>query len=65
MIGVSFVKDQYKFTYNFHNTVKIKAGTFILAFVIFILLLSAFIVVVNSDVVKFVIYPLEAMYEKV
>lgn len=64
-IKASFNKGTYSFVYNFHKTVSIYAGVEILAFVSILILLIAFVLVISSDVVKFVVYPLEAMFEKV
>lgn len=64
-ISNTFNKGTWKFTYNFAKTVKIYAGIEILAFVCILVLLIAFVLMVNADVVKFVVYPLETMFEKV
>lgn len=64
-IATSFFDGTYKFTYNFHKTVVIYSGVEILAFVSILLLLVGFILLVIGDVSKFVIYPLEKMFEKV
>lgn len=59
------MKGTYKFTYNFHKTVRIYAGVEIIAFVSILILLIIFILAINADVVKFVVFPLESMFEKV
>jgi hypothetical protein len=64
-ISITFNKATYKFTYNYHKTVRIYAGVEILAFVSILILLIAFVLMISSDVVKFVVYPLESMFEKV
>jgi len=45
--------------------VSIYAGVEIIAFVAIVILLIAFVLIINADVVKFVIAPLEKMYKKV
>ncbi len=65
-ISAKFGKDRvYKFTYSFEKTVKIYAGVEIIAFVSILILLIGFVLLVNADVTKFVIAPLENMFEKV
>lgn len=66
-ITMTFTKNEqpYTFTYDYKNTVRIYAGVEIIAFVAIVVLLIAFVLLVNADVVKFVIAPLEKMYEKV
>lgn len=64
-IATSFKKGKYKFIYNFHKTVRIYAGVEIIAFVSILILLIIFILAINADVVKFVVFPLETMFEKV
>ncbi len=59
------MKGKYKFVYNFHKTVRIYAGVEIIAFVSILILLIIFILAINADVVKFVVFPLESMFEKV
>jgi len=45
--------------------VRIYAGVEIIAFVSILILLIIFILAINADVVKFVVFPLESMFEKV
>jgi len=45
--------------------VKIYAGVEILAFISIVILLIFFVLMINADVVKFVVLPLEQMFEKV
>lgn len=55
----------YAFTYNFEASVKIYASVQIIAFASVLSLLVAFVLYMNNDVTKFVIFPLEQMFEKV
>lgn len=64
-ISTTFNDKWYKFIYNFHRTVKIYAGVEILAFISIVILLIFFVLMINADVVKFVVLPLEQMFEKV
>lgn len=59
LIKMNFNDGKYKFIYNFKNTVSIYAGSEILAFVCILILLIAFVLIINADVVKFVVFPLE------
>ena len=66
-IGAAFTQgdNKYEMVYDFGNTVSIYAGVEIIAFASIFLLLIFFVLLVNADVVRFVIAPLEKMYEKV
>ena len=62
---LSATHHEMKFTYSFERTVKIYAGVMILAFISILILLTVFILLINNDVAKFVVAPLEKMFEKV
>lgn len=66
--GIDLIKvnyGDYEFTYNFEASVKIYASVQIIAYAAVLTLLVVFVLYMNNDVSKFVIFPLEQMFEKV
>jgi len=60
--GIDLIKvnyGDYEFTYNFEASVKIYASVQIIAYAAVLTLLVVFVLYVNNDVTKFVIFPLE------